>query len=264
MLTFERGARYTRPDVKERAGLPRDAKGGNWDTGVVAHENEFIIFTNVGTEGRTGHNYGNRWEGSCLRWYHKGGSHLGWRSVQKLLEPAVSVHVFWRTSNEAAFEYAGPGRVVELADTSPVEILWSFDASRLAQPDPTVGSPEQVTRGEYREGSVRQVFVNAYERDPAARQACISHHGLACAVCGLLFEERYGPLGAGFIHVHHVVPLSELGTDYELDPIQDLLPVCPNCHAMLHRQRPPLTTAELRRLVRDRHRTDRPKVEGAR
>lgn len=250
MLTFERGTKYRRPDVKERAGLPRKAKGGNWDTGVVEHEKEFIIFTNVGTQGRTGHNYGNRWEGSCLRWYHKGGSHLGWHSVQNLLEPGRGVHVFWRTSNDAPFEYAGTGRAIEVADTSPVEILWSFEASPLAEPELPIQSPEQVTHGQYREGAVRQVLVNAYERDRSARQACISHYGFACTVCGLRFEERYGALGAGFIHVHHVVPLSELGSDYELDPVRDLRPVCPNCHSMLHRQRPPLSSEALRGIIR--------------
>jgi 5-methylcytosine-specific restriction enzyme A len=246
MLKFERGRMYTRPDVKERAGLPRDAKGGNWDTGVVEHGTEFVIFTNVGTEGRTGHNYGNRREGNYLLWYHKGGSHLGWPSVQRLVEPGSTVHVFWRTFNEAPFEYAGTGRVVELADTSPVEILWSFETSPVGQPELSVQSPEQVTRGEFREGSVRQVLVNAYERDRAARQACINHHGLGCGVCGLVFAERYGELGAGFIHVHHVVPLSEIGPDSEVDPVEDLRPVCPNCHAMLHRQRPPLSIDGLR------------------
>ena len=249
MLTFERGAKYTRPDVKERAGLPRNAKGGNWDTGVVEHENEFIIFTNVGTEGRTGHDYGNRWEGSCLLWFHKGGSHLGWPSVQKLLEPRCSVHVFWRTSNAASFEYAGTGTAVEVVDTSPVQILWSFEESPPAERQLPIQSPEQVTRGEYREGAVLQVLVNAYERDRAARQACINHYGLACVVCGLQLNVRYGALGAGFIHVHHVVPLSKLGPDYKLDPVRDLRPVCPNCHAMLHRQRPPLSIEALRRRI---------------
>ena len=38
MLSFERGAKYTRPDVKERAGLPRNAKGGNWDIWRIGHE----------------------------------------------------------------------------------------------------------------------------------------------------------------------------------------------------------------------------------
>jgi 5-methylcytosine-specific restriction enzyme A len=250
MLKFDRGSKYTRPDVKDRAGLPRHAKGGNWDTGVVEHKGEFVIFTNVGTEGRTGHNYGNRWEEDRLRWYHKTGSHLGWKSVQKLLEPGCCVHVFWRSSNASPFEYAGTALAVEVADTSPIEILWSFDASGDSSPEPPVHSPEQVPRGDYREGAVRQVLVNAYERDRSARQACIEHFGLACAACGLDFEEKYGAVGAGFIHVHHIVPISELGPDYALDPIQDLRPVCPNCHAMLHRQRPPLSIDALRALLR--------------
>lgn len=253
MMNFQRGMKYTRPDVKVRAGLAREAKGGNWDTGIVEYQGEFVLFVNVGTEGRTGHNYGNRWEGNCLRWCHKSGSHLGWSSVQRLIEPRRSIHVFWRNSNEAPFEYAGRARTVEIVDVSPVEILWSFYAESLAEPDcePPVHSPEEVTRGEYSEGAVCQVLVNAYERDRAARQVCIKHYGSACAVCGLRFEDRYGGLGAGFIHVHHVKLLSELGPGYKLNPIQDLRPVCPNCHAMLHRQRPPLSVEALRAILRE-------------
>ena len=128
MLTFERGRKYKRADVKVRAGLRRDQKGGNWDTGIVEHDNAFFIFANVGTEGRTGHDYGNRWEGSLLRWYHKRGSRLRWQSVQRLLSTRHSIHVFWRTCNEAPFEYAGTAKPVEIADTSPVEILWTFES----------------------------------------------------------------------------------------------------------------------------------------
>jgi 5-methylcytosine-specific restriction protein A len=54
-------------------------------------------------------------------------------------------------------------------------------------------------------------------------------------VCGLDFEERYGKLGKGFIHVHHIVEISKIGKKYKVDPKKDLRPVCPNCHAMLHR-----------------------------
>ena len=249
MLKFRRGTTYRRPDVKEQASLPRDAKGGNWDTGIVEHEEEFLLFANVGTEGRTGHDYGNRWEGVRLRWSHKTGSHLGWPSIQRLLESGRRIHVFWRKSNDAAFEYAGTADAVEIFDTSPVEILWSFEASR-GEFQPPVQSPEQVADREYREGTVRQVLVNAYERDRFARQACIDHYGLTCIVCDLDFQERYGAIGAGFIHVHHVIPLSELGPNYKLDPIEDLRPVCPNCHAMLHRRRPPMSTDALRTALR--------------
>ena len=82
-------------------------------------------------------------------------------------------------------------------------------------------------------GAVSQVTVNVYERDPQARKACIEHYGLNCHVCDFNFEQVYGERGAGFIHVHHLRPVSE--GEYNLNPVDDLRPVCPNCHAMIHR-----------------------------
>ncbi len=96
------------------------------------------------------------------------------------------------------------------------------------------------------EGSVRRVAVNAYERDSAARAACIAHWGVECRVCGINFEGVYGKIGKGFIHVHHRVPMSSIGREYEIDPIDDLAPVCPNCHAMLHSTNPPFSLEELK------------------
>ena len=130
MLSFRVGAEYSRADVKELAGLPRYAKGGNWDTGIVEHNGEFLIFANVNTSGRTGHDYNNGWEGELFRWYHKSGSHLRWPSVQRLLAQESIVHIFWRESNSEPFKYAGSAKVYCHRDTSPVEIIWSFgDAS---------------------------------------------------------------------------------------------------------------------------------------
>jgi hypothetical protein len=86
----------------------------------------------------------------------------------------------------------------------------------------------------YVEGALAEIRVNGYERDRKARQACIDHYGTDCQVCGLDFKSRYGEIGAGFIHVHHIVPLASIGEQYNVDPVKDLIPVCPNCHAMLH------------------------------
>ena len=61
-----------------------------------------------------------------------------------------------------------------------------------------------------------------------------------CSICGFDFEKNYGELGKGFIHVHHIVPVSKIGPNYIIDPVKDLIPVCPNCHAMLHRTDPPM------------------------
>ncbi len=104
--------------------------------------------------------------------------------------------------------------------------------------------PDEVES--YIEGSVKQVQVNRYERDRKAREACIQYHKPVCKVCNFNFFERYGALGEGFIHVHHVIPLSDIGQSYIPDPIKDLVPVCPNCHAMLHKSNPPLSVDELK------------------
>lgn len=125
-MVFTVNKRYSRADVKEAAGLTRDAKGGPWDTGIVEHEGEFVIFTNIDSAGRTGHNYGNTWEGARLRWYHKMHSTMRWPSVRSLLSGKQRVHVFWRSENTADFTYAGLAHPVAAKDTIPVEILWSF------------------------------------------------------------------------------------------------------------------------------------------
>ncbi|MDJ0530571.1 MAG: HNH endonuclease, partial [Microcystis sp. M53600_WE12] len=70
-----------------------------------------------------------------------------------------------------------------------------------------------------------------------------------CFVCGFDFSKVYGELGDGFIHVHHLRPLSEIKQQYRVDPINDLRPVCPNCHAMIHRRTPPLSIKELQEVL---------------
>ncbi len=103
----------------------------------------------------------------------------------------------------------------------------------------------------YFEGTRRTRLITACERNSEARERCIAHHGARCTVCGLVFDERYGDIGAGFIHVHHLLPMAEIDGTYEVDPVHDLCPVCPNCHAMLHRRPRPFTPEELKKNMRD-------------
>ncbi|WP_419774650.1 HNH endonuclease [Halarcobacter sp.] len=102
---------------------------------------------------------------------------------------------------------------------------------------------------EYKEGKSISVQVNKYERDINARKKCIEHFGTKCQICNFDFEKVYGELGKDFIHVHHKKPISEIGKEYIVDPIKDLIPVCPNCHAMLHRRKPAYTINELRKKI---------------
>ena len=90
------------------------------------------------------------------------------------------------------------------------------------------------------EGSCVEVKVNRYERDLTARSECIKIHLATCKVCDFNFYEKYGDIGKGFIHVHHIIPISQIGSSYKINPKNDLIPVCPNCHAMLHTRNPAL------------------------
>lgn len=84
------------------------------------------------------------------------------------------------------------------------------------------------------EGEEISIRANRYERNPSARAACLEAHGTACAICGFDFGEAYGPEFNGVIEVHHIVPLSKIGRQHKVDPVRDLIPVCPNCHCALH------------------------------
>lgn len=85
------------------------------------------------------------------------------------------------------------------------------------------------------EGAKKQITVNAYERNQKARQLCLQKYGYKCCVCGFDFEEFYGDIGIGYIEVHHIKPLNEINKEYIVDPFNDLRPICPNCHSMVHK-----------------------------
>ncbi|MCX6631360.1 MAG: HNH endonuclease [Candidatus Solibacter sp.] len=102
------------------------------------------------------------------------------------------------------------------------------------------------------EGGPRAASVTVYERNPIARQRCIDHYGPACHGCGFSFGETYGETVGGYIHVHHLEALSNRGGKRAVDPVKDLRPICPNCHAVVHLQTPPLSIIELKRMLKRR------------
>ena len=104
----------------------------------------------------------------------------------------------------------------------------------------------------FREGAEESITSDKYERNREARAACLAAHGTACAVCGIDFEKEYGSEFAGKIEVHHIVPLSQIGTEYTVDPVRDLIPVCPNCHTALHSKKDGVYTVTELRALRSR------------
>ncbi|WP_418936327.1 HNH endonuclease [Lautropia mirabilis] len=68
--------------------------------------------------------------------------------------------------------------------------------------------------------------------------------------CGTDMAERYGPVAEGLIEVHHIVPVSEVGPGYIINPKSDLVPLCPDCHSVAHRRSPPYSIKELQSMLR--------------
>ena len=102
-----------------------------------------------------------------------------------LLQPGRRIHVFWRTKSKAKFKYAGLAQALEVFERPPVEVLWSFDTPEELRFATPVTNPEELPTSTYLEGAVHKVWANRYERDPAARKACIAYHGEACVVCDI-------------------------------------------------------------------------------
>lgn len=75
------------------------------------------------------------------------------------------------------------------------------------------------------------------ERDPLLR----------CMVCNFSFVEAYGAIGDGFLEAHHRLPIATLKPG-DKTRVEDLEPVCANCHRMVHRQGEALGEGRILRL----------------
>ena len=157
----------------------------------------------------------------------------------------------WQDGATAKIETFTP----ELTEKTLTRIAGGWYAD---DPDATIPLAEELATPEkYPEGARFSVTINAYERNPKARVACIAHHGYLCAACGFDFATVYGNWGKDFIHVHHIKPIGKIGRQYENAPKKDLIPICPNCHAMIHRTEPALTVAQLRDHLQERKKKHR-------
>lgn len=148
-------------------------------------------------------------------------------------------------TSESSIEYGLLNKQEEVIVRFAVSLLASIlpiEKATFRHADEVLGYPE---------GAVSQVLVNRYERDPRNRREAIAIHGKTCLACGFNFSEKYGELGDEYIVVHHTVPVSQMGPDYVVNPAKDLITLCANCHAMVHRQDPPMSLASLQKIISD-------------
>jgi len=133
-----------------------------------------------------------------------------------------------------------------------LEALWSGFLKKQKIHFYSYDSTENTAQQTFIEGAAIQVVQTRYERNPVAREKCLNHYGYKCSVCEFTFADYYGTIGKDFIHVHHLTQIATVKKAYSVDPIEDLRPVCPNCHAMLHRRVPALTIDELKSMIRSK------------
>jgi predicted HNH restriction endonuclease len=107
-----------------------------------------------------------------------------------------------------------------------------------------------VRRKLFKEGKLLQVLVSRYERDPKARKACIKLHGNKCIGCEIDFKKLYGKDIPDIIHVHHIKPLAGYQKERATDIAKDLVPLCPNCHSVVHSHNSLMSMNELKRRIK--------------
>ncbi|WP_312366063.1 HNH endonuclease [Ensifer sp.] len=235
-----------------------DCKNWNWSWSFVNHRERFVIFGMWQSEqkNRLGCILRKNWEisakGRKNNGYGQALEHIRLIEAEGYRLQTFPMRGVARNPQEGELSPAAiaeftpelsEGRLVVLADGWYVDVdqdVYETIAEVIDSDDPDSG---------FREGAMFTVVVNGYERNADARKACLRHHGLSCKVCDVNFGNTYGALGEGYIHVHHIKPIHKCGGEYIVDPIEDLIPVCANCHAMLHRRSEPLTVDELKAIL---------------
>jgi len=223
-----------------------------WSWSFINQKKKVIIFGawDVHTEGNTSLILSEDWEyskkGRKQPAYEQSREHI--RLVAEEGYQLKTFPIKYSDANQDE-EGNGPAKIEGFDPVLTTNTLKKVGNSWYASDD-TLGNllPEEVdTPQQYIEGASKLVSVNTYERNAEARAKCIKHYGYKCAVCSFDFENFYGSIGKNYIHVHHIVPLSAIKKEYQLDPIKDLIPVCPNCHAIIHRTQPALTIEQLKK-----------------
>ena len=125
-----------------------------------------------------------------------------------------------------------------------INLLKSFKYRELREVIDQDIVAEKIENGYGIEGEPLDYFGKRYERNTRNRVLAIQEHGLSCKVCNFNFEAVYGEQGRDFIEVHHINPLSTLEKAIEINPKTDLVPLCSNCHRMVHRRRDKVLTIE--------------------
>lgn len=183
-----------------------------------------------------------------IRLKYKNIIYTGRFEIDKIDEPRT--RIFWETSLTKQLITSLPNweSIIENEISTPILRL-EREENQAQLYDVELIIPENINEdsaieeiydsGQFaiREGNAKFHYVKTYERNPESRIKAIEFHGTKCVCCGFDFSEQYGKHGEGYIEIHHLKPLSNLGKEVIVNPETDLVPVCANCHRMIHRRK---------------------------
>lgn len=155
-----------------------------------------------------------------------------------------AAHGFQFISPLTPYDFSGGKNTVV-----PVFKKMGFEVIAQELSEDTSSIPEELPDDAW-EGLKKSIIVNKYERSSRARLSCIEHHGATCCICGFDFSASFGSEFQGFIHVHHLAPISKINKKYKVNPIKDLVPVCPNCHSIIHYGGKTRSISEVKKLLK--------------
>lgn len=113
-------------------------------------------------------------------------------------------------------------------------------------------APEKVIRKSYLEGQKKERVLELISRNYRLAIEAKKKWGLDCQICGFNFEKTYGPLGREFIEVHHLRQLARQDGKGSKITVEDVRPVCSNCHSIIHRRKDMLLLRKVKRALRRR------------
>jgi 5-methylcytosine-specific restriction protein A len=237
--------------------LGATCKNWQWSWSFIHEEKKQIIF-GAWDRQKTGQKvkiFSEEWEKSS-RGKKNAGYQQSREHIRLIEEGKYKLMTFpMKYSDDRKDEHGvGPAKIESfepiLSENTLIKIGNSWYASRYEDEVVEPLAEELASDQKFKEGSRVSVTINAYERNGKARAACIKHYGFTCTVCEISLTKTYGRIADRFIHVHHVNPIGSKKEEYIIDPVKDLVTVCPNCHAMLHRVDPPLLVKDLKDILK--------------
>jgi 5-methylcytosine-specific restriction protein A len=257
-VSFDRlrlGDVYDRPELAELWGYQ------DWHAigrGIVtpAGDNKVILFVTREKQ-ETLTQYRDHFEGDRL-FIDGETNHANDNRLVNAASVGDETHLFYRDRHHSGFTYYGPVELVKHTINSTGPSRFEFETKRFDAIAASALVTEEIAHGSGagflgdEEGRRRYALHISYERSPRNRREAIRLHGTVCQCCGFNFNAVYGAeLAHEYIEIHHKSSLAK--TDGVVNPAIDLVPLCSNCHSMVHRKRDKIISVEELREIMRRH-----------